>query len=341
VKPPLLLNHSFLEGLAHHGTDDGDEEARKAARRPLVEVAETVQRARRTRRTDAILYVHHDLTSAEVAGQPFIQWANQHRRDIAWGEALNLLLQLLSGPFVNTLPVDEGACPTDTEPSCLQAPPWLVEMLLTAAHHGLAFGLSSWILSYGPEPHIHEPVYLAGRDERAIELHNFRTDEEARNGEVALSLQDAQTTLSILDAAIPYTERVRVLDTARSSAKRWDLDCKPERLFEAICGLDAYARALDEGLSRELAADRYKLACGIEMSQEKAQTLKKPSVREQRKFLIPGDTEKGLFDMHAKPGSKTRIHVLARDEGRDTSGAEKRRHTVVYIGHCGEHLDLK
>ena len=49
MRPALLLNHDFLEGLAHRA-DEGEEEARMAARRPLVEVADTVHRARRVRR---------------------------------------------------------------------------------------------------------------------------------------------------------------------------------------------------------------------------------------------------------------------------------------------------
>lgn len=337
MKPALLLNHAFLDGLAHRA-DEGDEEARRATRRPVVEVADTVQRARRVRREDAILYVHPDLGAAEVAaGQPFIQWANRRRRDLSWGNALDLLLQLLSGPFVDALDVDEGPCPTDTTPSCSQTPPWLIEMLLKAAHHGLSFGRPSWILSYGPTPHLVEPLYRAFREPLAVELVNLRTDAEARDAEAALSLQAARTTLSILTEAALHTERVRVLDSAISSAKRWNLDCKPENLFDAIRSLDSYARALDEGEPREVAAERYRHTSGIEMSQEKAQTLKKPSVREQRKFLIPGDSEKQLFDMHAKPGPLTRIHVFARQE-REAEGGP---HVIIYIGHCGEHLALQ
>lgn len=349
MKPPLLLNHSFLEGLAYRAVE-GDKEARKAARQPVVDVAETVQRARL--REGAILYVHPEFGSAEVSpGQSFIHWANQHQRDAAWGTTLSLLLQLLSGPFVTSLPVDDGQCPGDTEPSCLNAPAWLVEMMLTAAHHGLAFGPSSLILSYGPKPHLDAPSYVARRDEGAIELRNLRTNKEARDAEAAQSLEGAQTTISVLEAAVGCTDRVRVLDTARSSAKRWELDCRPDDLLAAIRGLDAYALALDAGLPRESAAERYRLACRVEMSQEKAQTLKKPVLRAQRMFMIPGDKERQLFDMHAKPGPKTRVHVFARDEGGaasddgddggDASDDKRKRRTLVYIGYCGEHLDLK
>jgi hypothetical protein len=336
VKPLLLLNHALLEGLAHRA-DAGDEEARKAAQQPLIEIADTVQRARRVRREEAILFVHPHLALAEVApGQPFISWANQRHRDPSWGNALDLLLQLLSGPFVMSLSVDSGPRPVDTNPSCLDAPEWLVETVLIAAHHGLSCGRASWILSYGPDPYLLETSYRAERKSRAIELHNLRTDAQAKEAEAASSAGDVKTTLAVLDEAVLHTERVRVLDSARSSAKRWDLDCDPVRLFDAIRHLDAYAKALDEGLPREAAAERYTLVSGIEMSQEKANTLKKPSLREQRKFLLPGDTVKQLFDMHAKPGPRTRVHVFARREQGDES-----EHTIIYVGYCGEHLDLR
>ncbi|HSN99448.1 MAG TPA: hypothetical protein VLS89_14230 [Candidatus Nanopelagicales bacterium] len=341
MKPALLLNHALLDGLAHRA-DEGDEAARAAARRPVVEIADTMQRARRVRREQAVLFVHPDLGMTEVAAdQPFVIWANQQRRNPVWGNALDLLLQLLSGPFVTSMAVDDGPRPIDTVPSCLEVPEWLVEMLLTAAHHGLACGRSSWILSYGPVPHLDQPIYRATRESIAAEIKNLRTDGEAREAEAALSRADAKTTLAVLEAAALHTERVRVLDSARSSAKRWEIDCRPEVLFEAIRGLDAFARALDEGLPRDTAAERYRLACGVEMSQEKAQTLKKPSLREQRRFLIPGDTDKRLFDMHAKPGEQTRVHVLARKEPKDEQDADRGEHTLVYVGHCGEHLPLR
>jgi hypothetical protein len=340
VRPALLLNHALLEGLAYRA-GGGDEDARRAARQPVVEIADTLQRARRVRREQAVIFVHPALGAAEVAaGQPFISWANQHRANPDWGNALDLLLQLLSGPWVHTLEVDDGPRPADTVPSCLEAPDWLVEIVLTAAHHGLSRGRASVILSYGPAPYLDHPVYRAERGERLIDLPNVRTDHDAAEAEAALSLADVKTTLSVLEEAALHTERVRVLDSARSSAKRWALDCNPAILFEAIRGLDAYARALDEGLPREAAADRYKQACSVDMSQEKAQTLRKPTLRKQREFNVPGVTEKQLFDMHAKPGD-TRIHVFARKELKDEDDPGKGDHTVVYVGYCGEHLDLR
>jgi hypothetical protein len=120
-----------------------------------------------------------------------------------------------------------------------------------------------------------------------------------------------------------------ILDRALDSARRWTLDCSEATLFRALISLDTYAAALDEGLSRELAAARYKEACGIDMSQESGEVWRSPTCRKQRQFEVPG---RGLqyFDMHAKPG-KTRVHIW--------TDAIDGRH-VVYVGHCGEHLLL-
>jgi hypothetical protein len=321
---------------------NGDENARRAARQPVVEIADTLARARHVRAEQAVLFVHPALRDAEVAeGQPFLRWANQHRANRDWDGALDLLLQLLAGSWVHSLAVDDGPRPTDTVPSCRDVPDWLVDILLTAGHHGLSCGRSSWILSYGPEPHLDQSIYRVERGERQIDLRNLRTDSEAREAEAALSRAEVKTTLSVLEEAARHTDRVRVLDDARKSAQRWELDCDPAVLFEAIRGLDAYARALDEGLPRESAAERYKLACGVDISQEKAQTMKQPTLRQQRELKVPGVDKKQLFDMHAKPGSLTRIHVLGRKEPKDENDAGKGDHTVVYVGHCGKHLDLR
>jgi hypothetical protein len=282
------------------------------------------------------------LADAEVAlGEPFVRWANRHRTNPDWGNALELLLQLLSGPWVHSLEVDDEPRPADTIPSCPKVPQWLADIVLTAAHHGLSCGRQSWILSYGPRPYLAQPIYRAERAERRIDIYNLRTERAAAEAEAALARAGVKTTLAVLEEAALHADRVRILESARSSAKRWELDCDPATLFEAIRGLDAYAHALDEGLPRDSAADRYKLACGVDMSQEKAQTLKKPTLRKQREFHVPGVAERQLFDMHAKPGSSTRVHVLARKELRDEEAPEKGTHTVVYVGHCGEHLDLR
>lgn len=339
MRPLLLLNHALLEDLAHR-SEEGDDACREA-QRPLVELADTLQRTRRLRREYDVLFVDQALGTFEVAkGKFFVHWANEHRREAAWGNVLDLLLQLLSGPWIQSLKVDANPRPVDTDPSCLHVPRWLLEILLIAAHHGLSCDRASFILSYGTRPYLEHNVYRVERDGRRIELANLRNDQAAADAEAALGLRDVRTTLDVLDEAARYTSRVRVLESARRSARQWELDCDPGLLFEAIRGLDAYARALDEKLPREIAAERYKEACGVDMSQEKAQTLKRPSLRKQREFQVPDLTEKQLFDMHAKPGN-TRIHVFAREEAIDQADVGKGKCTVIYVGHCGKHLDLR
>jgi hypothetical protein len=130
-----------------------------------------------------------------------------------------------------------------------------------------------------------------------------------------------------------------VLDSARRAAERWVFDCTLDRLLDALLGLEVYAQELEGGGSREAAAQAYQRATSVEMSQEKANTLKKPTLRSQRTFRLPDGTSE-LFDMHAKPGSATRIHIFARREASSDheTGVER---IVVYVGHCGKHLDLK
>lgn len=342
MRPSLLLNHAFLERLAHRA-DEGGEVTRREARQPVVELAETVQRARRLRDEHAVLFVDQGFGEVNVASDDdsitFVRWANEHKRDAEWRDVLDLLLHLLAGPWIQELEVDEHDPPLDTTPSCYDAPDWLINIVLIAAHHGLATGRVTFILSYGPTPHLNERTYAVERAERRAELLNLRNDQEAAEAEAEISLKTVNTTLQVLEQAILHTERVRILDSARKSASEWWLDCTPALLLCAIRGLDAYARALDEKLPRESAAERYRQACGVEMSQEKAATLKKPSLRIQRLFEVPGIDKKQLFDMHAKPGN-TRLHVFAHQELVDETDPTRGEQTVVYIGHCGRHLDL-
>src|SRR3979409_2545351 len=86
----LVLNHAFLEGLAFAPAE--------TTRGPLVEITQTVLRARRMR-GEAILYVHPGLGETDVGGgESFVRWANARVRTPEWGDLLQPLLQLGSGP---------------------------------------------------------------------------------------------------------------------------------------------------------------------------------------------------------------------------------------------------
>lgn len=336
MRPALILNHSFLDGAAKLPLT-----AATKLRSTLVEIGDTLKRTRQIR-GDATLYVHPLLTRHEVGDEgdnkTFWDWASACLRSPEWKSLIDPLIQLVSGPFYDRLDHDDLGPPEDSEPSCQSVPEWLRELVLSAGHHALSCDHRAWILSYGPCRHLTEREYRFVREARVAAIDNLRTDQEASTAEAAHDIAEGSSTRQILEAAVRHTQRVVVLDTARKSADRWTLDCPPERLFTAIVGLDAYAAALDSGVSRETATTLYQDHTSVEMSQEKAASLKRPSVRSAREFRVPDGTKK-LFDMHAKPGSATRVHIYTlRDPSDDpkTPGP-----TRVYIGHCGEHLPLR
>jgi hypothetical protein len=327
----LVLNHAFLEGLAFAPAEE--------IRGPLVEITQTVLRARRAR-GGVLLYVHSELGTTDVGdGESFVRWANARVRNPKWRDLLQPLLQFGSGPFVSDLERDEGPVPTESLPSCDAAPTWLQETLLLTGHHVLSCRRDAWLISYGVRPYLTDAHYRFNRADAWAKVDNFRSDGDAARAEAALVVSTTSSASEILDRAAQLSGRVIVLDSARRAAERWVLDCTFGRLLEALVGLDVYARALEGGASREAAAETYQQATSIEMSQEKANTLKKPTLRSQRTFRLPDGTRE-VFDMHAKPGAMTRIHIYARREVRSgrKAGAEE---IVVYVGHCGRHLDLK
>jgi hypothetical protein len=330
MNPALVLNHSFLSGLTQRSAAD--------QRTPLVELLATLIRIRKVR-NEGTIYVHPDLRSTDVGnGQPFVSWANGLLGSKDWRDILDTLLSLGTGPFYMELAVNSEMPPGDTDPSCRHVPSWLKDMVLRCAHHVLSEMGEAWLLSYGDGVHLTADAYEAQRGPRRGRVPNLRSDAEAEAAERNLSLRRAQTTVDILDAAEKHASRVRVLDKARDSARRYGQPI-PSNLLPALIGLDQYANALDAGESRELAAQIYHHAIGVEMSGEKSATLRKPSLKECRTFVLPNGTP-ALFDMHAKPG-EMRVHVHACKEPVDPNNPDSGEHTVVYVGHCGEHLPLK
>jgi len=327
----LVLNHAFLENIAFAPAE--------AARGPLVEITQTVLRVRRTR-GEATLHVHSEFGATDVGGgETFVRWANAQMRTSKWRDLLQPLLQLGSGPFVHDLERDEGPIPAESVPPCDGAPAWLQETLLLSGHHVLSAQRAAWLLSYGVRPYLADTHYRFNRADKWAHVDNLRSDQDASRAEAALVATSTSSASEILERAARLSGRLIVLDSARRSAERWVFDCSLDRVLEALVGLDVYARALESGAAREAAAEAYQQATSIEMSQEKANTLKKPTLRNQRTFTLPDGT-RAVFDMHAKPGLETRIHIHARREARlgQATGSEE---IVIYVGHCGRHLDLK
>lgn len=312
--PVVFLNHDFVTGMAHRNDLDG----------VLVDLAD-IQR----RLGPAPLYVHPELYGQDTGQGPLVAWANKQCSNPEQRRTIELLLRLCQGPFVTDLDVDVAA-PEQVQPSLPVQPNWRKEAIVHLGHHVLTHPLHlGWILSYDPQSSLTEPAYsvMRGNELAALENHGRVTTTSSRLG--AIATQGLVGALAILERAAENCPRLVVLDRARDSARRWTLDCTEQTLYHALVSLEVYANALDEGLSRELAAERYTLACRVQMSRESAQVGRSPSCRGQREIDVPG-RGKQYFDMHAKPGG-TRIHVWT----------EKRQDgTVVYIGHCGEHLLL-
>lgn len=308
----VFLNHDFVDGMA-----------RRADLTPLMQEIAAAER----RLKPEPLRVHPYLCQQDTGQGRLPAWANKHRStDIA-----GFLLRLLSGPFVTDLSVNDQSSLPRLEPPLPPHPPWLEEAICHIGRHALdSQAVLPIALSFAPDTILGDNIYQAIRDNDRIEIRNAKNSQDIFAILSAHDTNELKDTISILEAASARAEHVRVLEKARYSAKRWTLDCKSMDLYSAIIALDDYARALDQGMSRELAAAYYQKKSSVEMSQESGLTKRLPLCFNARNIEVP-DHGKQYFDMHAKPGAKTRIHIWTTKENGNT---------VVYIGHCGEHLPL-
>ena len=315
--PVALLNHDFVDGMAH--------------RMDLRPVALGLHDAQR-RLSPEPVRVHPIISGQDTGAGTFVQWANRSRADADDDRRslAELLLRLLGGPFVTDLAVAAGLDALQSEPPLPDEPAWRREAVEHLAAHALSVDdVRPWILSFDPQSDLRERKYGFTYGQRSVVIENFLSHTEVANRLVELATQGLVGALATLEAAGRHASRLIILDKARDSARRWTLDCAEATLFRALVGLEVYAAALDEGLSRELAAVRYQEACGVELSRESGEVGRSPTCKRQRMIDVAG---RGVqyFDMHAKPG-RTRVHIwtdLIDDQH------------VVYVGHCGEHLPL-
>jgi hypothetical protein len=316
--PVVFLNHDFVHGMAH--------------RADLAPVAVALQDAQRRLGAEP-LRVHPELSAQDTGAGIFVEWANRSRNDDddARRTLAELLLRLLSGPFVTDLHAGNLFATLEETPPLPEEPSWRREAVQHLAQHALTVdGVLPWILSFDPRSDLRERLYRLASAGAAAEVENFRQFVELTARLDALATNGLVGALAVLEAAARHASRLVILDRARDSARRWTLDCSEATLFKALVQLEAYATALDEGLSRELAAERYHKTSSIEMSRESGAVERSPTCKRQREIEVPG-LGKQYFDMHAKPGARTRIHIwTALVAGKH----------VVYVGHCGDHLLL-
>lgn len=302
------LHHGFIEGIAHRSTGDITPLARDLA-------------TLRVRLGGLPLFVHATLGQCDTGGGPFVAWGNARRGDPDWKPLLDLLLSTLSGPWISALGDPDWV---EIEPSILEYPDWLQELIQILVHHRSmgqppALGLAAF--GGGTGSHVPE---LRGRE---VTVPVWRTLDELERTLVAEP--GPRTTREVLDeASAQLGELVVVLPSARRAADSWTLDCRPSELHLAILGLHHLIEAMNEGMPREDAVNRYHQRTTIPMSGETGDVARSPNRRRQREF-VAGTHGKQYFDLHAKPGDLTRLHVWVGMEGG------QRR---VYIGHCGKHL---
>jgi len=308
----IALNHAFLCDIAH------DQVPR------MLEALRLIEHVRR--RTRVQPRVHESLSVFDTGAGPLIQWANRFRKDTNIGPFVELLLRMVSGPFL-----PEARYDGPIEPSIDAFDEWVIDLvrrLLAVSDSGVVLGLIS------PEPagSLEAQIYIGA--ERSI--FNWRN---ASGFDRELTANSTGTTIDVLlDAEQQMGGQLIVLPSARRSAASWTLDCRASELHRALLGLELYAAALVERasdgtlLSREECARRYHLRTTIPMSEESRYTWRNPA-RRRRRMFVAGSHGEQYFDMHAKPGNMTRVHVWTPAPG--SSGGP----VPIYVGHCGKHLE--
>jgi hypothetical protein len=302
----IALNHSFVAGLVRGPTDE--------ARAALVLIQHCIKRTRMQP------IVHETLATFDTGRGALVQWANTQRRDPEFRPLVELLLRMLSGPFVPS-----GSFGGPITPPIDTLDEWLqdtVRRLLDVAASPAAI---CGMISPSPTGGADATSYASSEAMISNWLDSSAFDHEL------VSRGSERTTLEVLlQAEQEMDGRLVVLPQARRSAEGWSLDCAASELHRALLALEEFAVALGEGLSREAAANRYHMRSTIPMSQESAATWRMPTRRRQRLFVAGPHGEK-YFDMHAKPGNLTRVHIWV--------ATQQDAETTIYVGHCGRHLE--
>ncbi|TNJ64016.1 hypothetical protein FE784_22140 [Paenibacillus hemerocallicola] len=124
--------------------------------------------------------------------------------------------------------------------------------------------------------------------------------------------------------------QLNILDSAKKSAKRHDFLGRFRQVHEALLALERIElQNVLAGMEEVERIRIFRQATGLEISKESPETLKDSYYRKQRQFMIPGGTEKELFEWHVKIGNHIRIHYFV-----------DKQHRTIYVGHCGKHLDV-
>ncbi len=138
---------------------------------------------------------------------------------------------------------------------------------------------------------------------------------------------EGQSALEVLEAAAREMDgRLVLLPSARRSAAAWKLDCKASDLHRALLGLESYATALREGLSREEAAKQYHARVTIPISQESSATWKSPTRRRS------GSSSRGLTASSTSictPSQETSLACMSGSRRRERTSRSSTSVTAV------------
>lgn len=302
----LALDHSFLSGVSRRPPRD------------LLPALELVRHAGRL--VERPLRVHPDLRTVDTGAGSFLSWAQRARGQADWTDLVTLLLRLTNGPWVADLE-PEWAGPIAPDISTL--PAWLQESL----RRMLGTGRDTVLVSPPPTAATGVTRWVADDGARTL----LRWADVAGVDQVP-GVPPRSTLELLLQVAEELSGHVVVLESAIRSAKAWTLDCRPEMLQAALRGLPTYGNAMAQGLPRESCCDAYYEATSVPMSQETGDVWRRPNRRKERQF-VAGEHGIQYFDVHAKPGDATRIHIwVSVDRASDPPVP------VIFIGHCGRHL---
>ncbi len=326
LHPALLLNHGLLQGVG---------------RRPVAETA-AAARALLATRAQAVafwprasFFVHERLweVPADEAGTTFSQWAGRNARHPELRDVIGVLLALCNqGPYLDALPVDDGAAPQSIAPWPVGASPSLVEVVQRGLHHRLAHpDARAWLLSFGAARAVlGAPSYTGMRGTHRAELANLRDEDEglaAMRDAAAEGLRDRRDLLERVQQA---TTRVRLLDDVIVSIENAHIPVPLHTLYAALVGLEAFASALEDDADPAVA---YHRATGVQASDESRSVKQRPNLRRLRERRLPGDTKSTFFGWHAKFAGGMRMHFAWRSEM-----LEGKERMVVYVGYIGRHL---
>lgn len=126
------------------------------------------------------------------------------------------------------------------------------------------------------------------------------------------------------------TDRIKILPSAVKSSKQHNFHGRFSDVLDTLLALETIDLALlKEGVNDKKRMELFHSETSFKISGESEETLSRGRYEAQRTFFIQSLGRKELFEWHIKIGPFIRIHYYIDIEKG-----------LVYIGHCGKHLDI-